>query len=167
MFVQPYYDILPATLSNMPNFWTDDELDYLKGSYLQIQIEQRKDMIERDYNLICDVYPDFVDIATLTEFAWAKMCVCSRNFAVDINGKRTSVLVPYADMLNHLRPRETKWEYEDSVGGFVVTSMCRIPSGAEVFDSYGWKCNHRFLLNYGFSVERNIEADGYCPNEVR
>lgn len=38
--------------------------------------------------------------------------------------------------------------------------------GAEVFDSYGQKCNHRFLLNYGFSVENNVEADGYCPNEV-
>ncbi|KAM3571226.1 hypothetical protein VYU27_006743, partial [Nannochloropsis oceanica] len=36
----------------------------------------------------------------------------------------------------------------------------------EVFDSYGQKCNHRFLLNYGFAVENNREADGFCPNEV-
>lgn len=41
-----------------------------------------------------------------------------------------------------------------------------IGAGVEVFDSYGQKCNHRFLLNYGFSVEKNIEPDGYCPNEV-
>jgi hypothetical protein len=41
-----------------------------------------------------------------------------------------------------------------------------IPSGAQVYDSYGQKCNHRFLLNYGFAVEDNRELDGFCPNEV-
>lgn len=35
-----------------------------------------------------------------------------------------------------------------------------------MFDSYGQKCNHRFLLNYGFAVEDNRELDGFCPNEV-
>jgi hypothetical protein len=41
-----------------------------------------------------------------------------------------------------------------------------IYTGAQVYDSYGQKCNHRFLLNYGFSVENNVEPDGFCPNEV-
>lgn len=41
-----------------------------------------------------------------------------------------------------------------------------IPAGAQVYDSYGQKCNHRFLLNYGFAVEDNRELDGFCPNEV-
>jgi protein-histidine N-methyltransferase len=36
----------------------------------------------------------------------------------------------------------------------------------QVYDSYGQKCNHRFLLNYGFSIENNVEEDGFCPNEV-
>ena len=25
----------------------------------------------------------------------------------------------------------------------------------------------RFLLNYGFALENNLEPDGSCPNEVR
>lgn len=82
------------------------------------------------------------------------------------NGIRTAALVPYADMLNHLRPRETKWMFEDSRQAFTVSSVMPIAAGAEVFDSYGQKCNHRFLLNYGYSVENNIESDGFCPNEV-
>jgi protein-histidine N-methyltransferase len=41
-----------------------------------------------------------------------------------------------------------------------------IPAGAQVYDSYGQKCNHRFLLNYGFAVEDNRELDGFCPNEA-
>lgn len=52
---------------------------------------------------------------------------------------------------------------------FFIPSLRRlqpIPAGAQVYDSYGQKCNHRFLLNYGFAVEDNRELDGFCPNEV-
>ena len=70
-----------------------------------------------------------------------------------------------ADMLNHYRPRETKWGFDDDVNGFTVTTLQGIAQGAQVYDSYGQKCNHRFLLNYGFSIENNVE-NGFCPNEV-
>lgn len=36
--------------------------------------------IESDYAAICDVAPQLANIATLEEFQWARMCVCSRNF---------------------------------------------------------------------------------------
>ena len=48
----------------------------------------------------------------------------------------------------------------------LFSSLQSIPAGAQVYDSYGQKCNHRFLLNYGFAVEDNREIDGFCPNEV-
>jgi histone-lysine N-methyltransferase SETD3 len=166
-FFKPYYDILPATLSNMPIFWTKEELAFLQGSYLLEQISERNAAIEADYESICNIYPAFhTSIATLQEFKWARMCVCSRNFGLVVNGVQTAALVPYADMLNHYRPRETKWQFDDSLQGFTVVSLQGIASTAQVYDSYGRKCNHRFLLNYGFSIENNVEADGYCPNEV-
>ena len=49
---------------------------------------------------------------------------------------------------------------------YALSSLQPIPAGAQVYDSYGQKCNHRFLLNYGFAVEDNRELDGFCPNEV-
>ena len=61
-------------------------------------------------------------IATLDEFKWARMCVCSRNFGLQIDGHRTSALVPYADMLNHYRPRETKWTFDDEREAFTITT---------------------------------------------
>jgi len=165
-FFKPYYDILPQKLDNMPIFWTQEELKYLEGSYLREQIDERNSAIEADYKAICKICPEFVDFATLHEFKWARMCVCSRNFGLVINGTQTAALVPYADMLNHYRPRETKWQFDDPLQSFTVVSLQNIPYGAQVYDSYGRKCNHRFLLNYGFSVENNIESDGFCPNEV-
>lgn len=165
-FFKPYYDILPSTLHNMPIFWTEEELGYLQGSYLLTQIDERKLAIDHDYQNICRIAPEFADVCTVEEFAWARMCVCSRNFGLIVHGLRTAALVPYADMLNHYRPRETKWEFEDSRNAFTITSLQQLQTGAQVYDSYGQKCNHRFLLNYGFSIENNVEAEGFCPNEV-
>jgi histone-lysine N-methyltransferase SETD3 len=166
-FFRPYYDILPVTLKNMPIFWEPHELRYLQGSYLVEQIEERNAAIKNDYITICNIVPEFGSISSLEEFKWARMCVCSRNFGLVINGVQTAAMVPYADMLNHFRPRESKWQFDDSLQAFTVIALQKISTGAQVYDSYGRKCNHRFLLNYGFSVENNVESDGYCPNEVR
>ena len=165
-FFKPYYDILPATLRNMPIFWDERELSYLEGSYLISQVKERRIAIENDYKSICSIAPQFAKMCDLELFKWARMCVCSRNFGITVNGLRTAALVPYADMLNHLRPRQSKWQFEDASQSFTITAIDGISVGAQVYDSYGQKCNHRFLLNYGFSVESNIESDGYCPNEV-
>eukprot|EP01084_Bolivina_argentea_P156148 272117_1 len=165
-FFQPYYDILSPKLSNMPIFWSDEELEWLRGSHVLEQVEDRRDGIEQDYNAVCEVYPEFANIATLEDFAWARMCVCSRNFGIVVQGKRTSALVPYADMLNHCHQRQTKWGFSDNLNAFTITSQCHIPQGFQVYDSYGQKCNYRFLLNYGFSMENNVDLAGFCPNEV-
>lgn len=164
-FFHPYYEILPKTLKNMPIFWSDHELKLLQGSYLLNQVADRNSAIEDDYHAICQIAP-LEQICTLEEFKWARMCVCSRNFGLQIDGHRTSALVPHADMLNHYRPRETKWTFDEDRQAFTITTLQYVTAGSEVFDSYGQKCNHRFLLNYGFAVEDNRELDGFCPNEA-
>jgi histone-lysine N-methyltransferase SETD3 len=121
-FFKPYYDILPQTFSNMPIFWREDELQHLQGSYILTQIAERIEAIEDDYRAICDVCPQLRAIATLEDFKWARMCVCSRNFGLQIDGNRTSAMVPHADMLNHYRPRETKWAFDDEKQAFTITS---------------------------------------------
>jgi histone-lysine N-methyltransferase SETD3 len=122
-FFAPYYDILPPTLSNMPIFWNETEKSYLIGSYLLQQIDERNSAIAADYMAICSIVPQFSEISTLFEFKWARMCVCSRNFGLIVNGIRTAALVPYADMLNHYRPRETKWQFEDSSQAFTIVTL--------------------------------------------
>lgn len=131
-FFKPYYDILPPTLSNMPIFWGEDELQMLTGSYLLKQIEERNEAIANDYASICDLDPTFAEVCTLDEFKWARMCVSSRNFGMQVNGLRTAAMVPFADMLNHYRPRETKWQFEDSSQSFTVVSLQPICAGAQV-----------------------------------
>jgi histone-lysine N-methyltransferase SETD3 len=121
-FFHPYYEILPKTLCNMPIFWSPAEKAFLQGSYLLEQIQDRDMAITEDYQAICLIAPKLQDICTLEEFKWARMCVCSRNFGLSMDGHRTSALVPYADMLNHYRPRETKWTFDEDRQSFTITT---------------------------------------------
>jgi protein-histidine N-methyltransferase len=127
-FFHPYYEILPPTLRNMPIFWSPEELGGLDGSYLLQQIEDRNEAIAEDYHAICQIAP-LSRICTLQEFKWARMCVCSRNFGLQIDGHRTSALVPHADMLNHYRPRETKWTFDEEKQAFTITTYVQFLLG--------------------------------------
>ena len=48
------------------------------------------------------------------------MLVSSRNFGVTVNGKDTSIQVPYADMFNTEVPKNTTWKFDNDKNGFVV-----------------------------------------------
>jgi len=85
--------------------------------------------------------------------------VITRIFGLVIDGVKTDGLVPMADMLNHRRPRETKWTYDQNKRGFVISALQHIKQDAEIFDSYGRKCNSRFFVNYGFSLEVNPDNE--------
>ena len=152
----------------MPLFWNEEQLEWLTGSYLLQQVSDRKENIKRDYEQILTVAPELAEIASLHDFMWARMIVASRNFGVTVDGRKTDAMVPYADMLNHYRPRETKWTFNSLRQCFTITSTTTLLKGQQVYDSYGKKCNSRFLLNYGFAVEHNRDDDsGQNHNEVR
>jgi len=151
---KPYIDILPVHYRNMPIFFDEEELSYLKGSFSLQMIEDRKVSLKMEYDNICRCVPSFKDYGHI-DFVWARLAVITRIFGFEVNGKKTDGLVPMADMLNHKRPNETTWTYDGSVKGFTITTTKRLLRGAQIFDSYGRKCNSRYFVNYGFSLEDN------------
>ena len=64
-------------------------------------------------------------------------------------------MVPLLDMLNHRRPPQTEWRYDQAARVFLLTARQAVSAGEQLFDSYGAKCNSRFLLNYGFTSAHN------------
>ena len=158
-FWQPYLEILPQKFRNFPIFFTEDEKEWLKGSPFLDQVNEKIDDIQVDYNTICAAVPEYSQFS-VEEFSKIRMAVSSRIFGMQIDGVKTDGFVPYADMLNHRRPRQTSWNYDQEKGGFVIDALEDIGRGDEVLDSYGKKCNSRFLLNYGF-INRNNDANEY------
>eukprot|EP00940_MAST-03C_sp_MAST-3C-sp2_P001998 g1998.t1 len=164
-FFQPYFDTLPQSFANFPIFWSAKEIEGLEGSNLVEQIYERKRNIRSDYDTICGVLPEFKEFS-FENFLWCRTAVGSRNFSIVVQGKKRTAMVPMADMLNHFRPREASWTFDNAQMSFTMTSLKTIGRGLQVMDSYGKKCNSKFLLHYGFTIECNREADGTCQNEV-
>lgn len=157
-FWDPYINILPQHYANMPIFFNETNLNLLKGSFTMEKIADRIDSLRIEYDNIRRACPAFAKY-THEQFVWARLVVITRIFGMAINGNKTDGLVPYADMLNHRVPKETKWTFDDGRYGFIITSLKSLPRGEQVYDSYGRKCNSRFFVNYGFALDENEDNE--------
>jgi histone-lysine N-methyltransferase SETD3 len=151
----------------MPVFFGKEELELLEGSYLLTQIEDKKADLRKDWETICAIDGRLEEFG-FERWCWARMAAASRIFGIIVDGVKTDAFVPMAgftvffsikiivsDMLNHRRPKQTNWYYSDIKQGFIIETTEEIEKGEAIYDSYGRKCNSRFLLNYGFIVENN------------
>lgn len=161
-----YIDILPEKFITIPLFFNKEQLAELEGSIAIKKINDRIESLQLEYESLSTVIPDFKQRFTLKEFIWARLVVITRIFGLVIDSIKTDGLVPMADMLNHMRPRQTKWTYAQKKKGFLITSLTNIRRNSEIFDSYGRKCNSRFFVNYGFSLEFNLDNEALMSFEL-
>ena len=150
----PYIATLPEHYRNMPVFFDDEELKMLKGSLTIKMISDRKISLKSEYDNICKYVPSFADYHYL-DFFWSRLAVITRIFGFEVGNVKTDGLVAMADMLNHKRPNETSWTFDNSINSFTITTTRRLLKGAQIFDSYGRKCNSRYFVNYGFALDTN------------
>lgn len=157
-FFYPYLSILPKSYDDMPLLFSDNEIDRLKGSLTVPMLFMRNTSIEKEYNSILKLDKELLDGISLKDFKWGRTVIITRVFSCDStdNGKdREECLVPISDMLNHTHDVGASWNYNRNVGGFVMTCTKNILKNSELYDSYGFKCNSRYFINYGFTLENN------------
>lgn len=165
-FWHPYIAMLPEKYRNVPINFTPEELGWLKGSFTVEKIAERRETLRLEYENICRYVPEFSRHG-VDAFVWARLVVITRIFGLYIDNQKTDGLVPYADMLNHKRPRETKWTFDNQMGGFTIVSCKTLHPGDEVFDSYGRKCNSRYFVNYGFALDVNEDNEAVLKVVLR
>ena len=153
-----YFDFLPVSYNNFPTFYGEKELSLLKGTQFLELIKKKKREMKEDYDLLTNIIPGYTKY-DFNLFKKMREVISSRVFGVTIKGKKNDIIAPYADMLNHKRPRQTHWNFDDESNSFIIRGVSNVKKGQEVFDSYGIKCNSRFLLNYGFTVENNEDNE--------
>ena len=93
---------------------------------------------------------------SLREFAWMWNAVATRGFFVEISGKKTSVIAPLADMLNHadVDTYNVAWAH-NAADGFRFIALRDIAAGAELMDSYGHCSNAELFQRYDFCLTDN------------
>jgi len=154
----PYLDILPKDFNNIPLFFRESDLKKLHGSLALQKIQDRHDSLRSEYQNLRRHVHSFRKWS-YEDFVWARLVVITRIFGLLINNEKTDGLVPMADMINHRRPRETRWTFSEAKQGFVISAMQDFGSGDQIYDSYGRKCNSRFFVNYGFALENNPDNE--------
>ena len=165
-FYQPYYQILPKDISHLPIFWESSVLDLLESSDFLKDITARKRMLTNEYQSLCNLSNIFGREISLYDWLWAWSIVGSRNFSINVDGISKSAMVPLADMLNHYRPAETKWGYNNAKKGFTMMTLKGIKPRAQLMDSYGRKSNRKYLLHYGFVMDDNIISRQIKPSSI-
>jgi protein-histidine N-methyltransferase len=161
-----YIDILPKDLSAYPIFWNEEEMTWIEGTDMVRMVTDKIRDMRQDYDMICREVPEYTQFP-FQEYQCMRLLVASRIFGIEISGLKTDGFVPYADMLNHKRPRETSWTYDNDRQGFTIEALVDLPRGSPVHDSYGRKSNTRFLLNYGFINMDNDADDLPLAFEIR
>jgi histone-lysine N-methyltransferase SETD3 len=150
-FWKPYVDILPREFSNQSLFFSESELEHLKGSDLFRSIAQRKADNERFYN---QLPPPVKETYTLEEFTWGRCVAITRSFGVRFEGEPSVALVPLADMLDHSLHSNSRYIHE-SENGFILTARKRLEASSALVTTYGACSNAHLLITYGFCLEDN------------
>eukprot|EP01084_Bolivina_argentea_P163208 283967_1 len=105
-----YISILPRKFETIPLFFDEIQRRELIGSISLKKIDDRLESLRLEYESLCSAVHEF-NRFSLSDFIWARLVVITRIFGLVIDDIKTDGLVPMADMLNHRRPRETKWTY--------------------------------------------------------
>ena len=92
------------------------------------------------------------------------MIVSSRAFTLPLNGVDMLCLIPFADMMNHMRPTQAQISYSEKKNGVIIEACQDIREGEQVFCTYGAKTNSGLFMNYGFIPFEN--ADNEVPIAV-
>jgi histone-lysine N-methyltransferase SETD3 len=153
---QPYFDALPPSLPRFPINAAPADRALLDGSLAGAMLDRLRANLEADHAKLVAGAPRLP--IGLDELSWATMCVVSRSFGLGIDGRDTTVLAPFVDMVNHERGPNTRWDYDPEGQAFSLTAQRAYQPGEEVHCDYGHKSNMYLLLHYGFCIDDN-DAD--------
>lgn len=151
---------LPESFPSHPLFINDDDLELFKGSGFYTKLKTKKDKdLKESFNFISKSFESCP--FTEEEYIWARTIVVTRVFQITYENIQQPALVPLADMLNHQKPEDVKthWSFNEKTNTFDIIAKKNIKEGEELFDTYGHKCNYRFVINYGFFLENNRDNE--------
>ena len=156
--IAPYLATLPAAFPTVPVFCPQDVLPLLKGSLAARLLVRQREAVLREVLALRRAVPA-LRAASIGELFWGSTVVVTRVFGVTIGGSPTEALVPIADMMNHRRPPDVSWTFDEAMGAFVIRAVRDIQSGEEICGSYGRKANHRYFVHYGFALAEGADDE--------
>uniref|UniRef100_A0A7S3A360 Rubisco LSMT substrate-binding domain-containing protein n=1 Tax=Rhodosorus marinus TaxID=101924 RepID=A0A7S3A360_9RHOD len=157
-----YVDSLPESL-DLPIFWTDAELEYLRGSSLLEKVKSIKVRISEEFSRVLQALPGKVkEEITLDRYTWAQGILFSRAF--ELPPSLTIVLLPGADSFPTSRSgnsvvRATKGGLFGQDKNVALVADADIFRGDQVVVTRNAESNAQFLMDYGIVYEDSPALD--------
>jgi hypothetical protein len=164
-----YLSSLPKDYSNFCLFFDKKILKPLKGTCFSRKKEDRSDLFHSidHYQQYYEDQMDRLGIPPEKRDAYRKAIVIvnSRIFQFQDGRKEVLGLVPIADLLNHSNEEgNTTWYFDNMKRVFVMETTVPIPTGRQVYDSYGNKTDIQLLYTYGFYMPKNTDGEIIIPS---
>jgi hypothetical protein len=158
---------------------SDEELKEALGghSLAFATVMSYRDMIISEYKSLAEVSGDvFAKLVTKEDYETARISVISRSFNPGATAPKDELdeqelgfykshgleftegcqaMVPILDMLNHHPKANVGYSYDTKKRSFVIDAKVSIPSGWEIFDSYGKFTDSHLFAKFGF-----VNGDG-------
>lgn len=155
--------LMLPTEFNTTIYWTDSELEELKGNAVYHLTQMMKRQIDGDYGSIhhplSEAYPEVLGGVTKELYTWALSVVYSRSLEITRQDKHTRCIVPVLDMANH-NPHVGVTSFDtfkyDEVGDCIsFAAHGNLDAGDQCYAVYGVYPNSKLIYNYGFVVLNN------------
>ena len=132
-----FLEFLPEDLSSSPLFFSKENLELIKGSFVSEKIKIWEIQLLDEYNKLKEKNINnlfSIKEFSLEEYKKFRYLVWSRNFNMPRDGKMYSTMVPVTELCNfHPRKINTDWDYFDDKKSFIVKAERKILKGEEVF----------------------------------
>eukprot|EP00752_Nemacystus_decipiens_P012039 g10674.t1 len=162
-----HIDVLPREY-HQTIFYSDDELQLLRGTSLHAVTMQWKAQVESDFGELeelpllspsedgCSTTRDALGgFLTKDGYLWALGTVWSRFVTVEREGRAMKAMAPVFDMFNHDPGSSTVHGFQESNQCLHLVTLQDWAAGTEVKFSYGPLPNSRLLLLHGFCLPDN------------
>ena len=157
-----HIDTLPKTY-NTPLFWSDEELNEIKGYNVCHLTNLMKKQIITDWDTLhqplSEEYPEELGGCTADLYKWALSTIYSRAVGIHRNGAYTRCIPPVIDMANHdpeagSEAAETLSYDEERDTVSFINNKPKL-AGEECYAVYGNYSNEKLLYTYGFVILNN------------
>lgn len=167
-FWRPYLDLLPKRIPT-PLFWSEAELEMVKGTNLYEGVQQLHSLLRKVWNTLRRV--DEAANYSIEEVQYGWTLFSSRAFTVSTDTTKEEVhthilkwnqqdtsslvepcLVPFADIFNHCTNAHVQYRTNNNTNTFNLDLETLAQDGQEIFNNYGLKSNEALIIGYGFAI---------------
>eukprot|EP00474_Spongospora_subterranea_P002337 CRZ02795.1 hypothetical protein [Spongospora subterranea] len=151
------YIAMMQTVTSIPLFYNDDELDLLKGSVVVDMLNDLQTKLNLQFAHLTPHLPDL----TIDEYKVFWSLAAFRAFGMHVDDKWESVLIPLFDMATHDPKGGCEVRYDASSNRVILKATLPVKSGMGITTLFQNVSNSLLLFSYGFTLENN-DQDVCC-----